>query len=345
MRKRNKSNLIGDLIEGSYKNPVWGLIISAVLGIAGFIFSHESLPAHPNLSASIRINMFHTFVPILYVLALVALFFSAAGYILSRVKKGMNKSPDAVPTAQKKAPAKNEDEYLRQENNQKKKETANGQAGKVDNIEPVTKSSQTASPDNSIAVSEEKRIELSEDTLKKMEWYSFEMFCKLYFETAGWKVVKTGAGADGGVDLLLFENTSTWPYALVQCKARSHKGIGVNYARELLGVMSAESVKKGILITNSFFSEDAIEFGGVNQIELIDLSIFWRLIEKLNESSKSALVNFLKTTDFITPTCPNCEIKMIERTAKKGKSTGQKFWGCRNYPRCLYILKMNYDGN
>ena len=41
------------------------------------------------------------------------------------------------------------------------------------------------------------------------------------------------------------------------------------------------------------------------------------------------------------PICPKCGSKMILRTAKKGKSAGSQFWGCRNFPSCKIIKTYN----
>ncbi len=35
-----------------------------------------------------------------------------------------------------------------------------------------------------------------------------------------------------------------------------------------------------------------------------------------------------------SPVCPRCGAGMVERTAKRGNSVGQKFWGCASYPKC-----------
>lgn len=188
---------------------------------------------------------------------------------------------------------------------------------------------------------ENEQIDLSANTFKKIEWYSFEMICKIYYENIGYKVIKTKAGADGGIDLILYQTDSESPYALVQCKARINRDIGVNYIRELLGVMTAEKVERGILITNSFFTKEAIELAKIHPIETIDLYQLASLANKLEAEKQSNLVKFLESNDYITPTCPNCEIKLVERTTKKGKYIGQRFWGCRNYPRCNYKLPMH----
>jgi len=38
------------------------------------------------------------------------------------------------------------------------------------------------------------------------------------------------------------------------------------------------------------------------------------------------------------PNCPKCGLRMIHRTAKRGKTPGQSFWGGENYPRCREML-------
>jgi len=39
-----------------------------------------------------------------------------------------------------------------------------------------------------------------------------------------------------------------------------------------------------------------------------------------------------------TPTCPKCGIPMVQRTARRGNTPGQQFWGCPNYPRCRAMI-------
>lgn len=39
-------------------------------------------------------------------------------------------------------------------------------------------------------------------------------------------------------------------------------------------------------------------------------------------------------------TCPKCGNKLLLKVAKYGKHTGEKFYGCSNYPKCKYIRKI-----
>jgi hypothetical protein len=38
------------------------------------------------------------------------------------------------------------------------------------------------------------------------------------------------------------------------------------------------------------------------------------------------------------PLCPKCGIPLTLRTATRGPTPGQKFWGCPNYPRCRAVI-------
>lgn len=181
--------------------------------------------------------------------------------------------------------------------------------------------------------------EISLSILKEIEWYSFELFCQKIYELCGYRVEKTSAGADGGVDLIVYKGSKD-PHALVQCKVRTKQSIGVNYIRELRGVMAAQNVDKGILFSNTSFTMDAIEFAKNNSVELIDLELLYTKLRQLKDEDQGILYDYLHSIDYITPTCPNCETKLVVREAKRGKNQGQEFWGCCNYPKCRYKMPM-----
>ena len=42
----------------------------------------------------------------------------------------------------------------------------------------------------------------------------------------------------------------------------------------------------------------------------------------------------------VPPTCPKCGIQMVLRTAKRGNTPGQQFYGCPNYPRCKVVIPL-----
>jgi restriction system protein len=42
-----------------------------------------------------------------------------------------------------------------------------------------------------------------------------------------------------------------------------------------------------------------------------------------------------------TTTCPKCGSPLVLRTAKSGKNTGHKFYGCSSYPKCRHITPVS----
>lgn len=184
-------------------------------------------------------------------------------------------------------------------------------------------------------------------------------------------------GADGGVDLRLLKDGKT---SLVQCKRWKSKKVPVTTVRELFGVMCAESAQKAIVVCTSQFTKDAEEFARANSIRLIDGEELLVMIGKIN-SSRNAEVSSQEiephskviahsTSSVMTsntptrseeytkrdpareahakeenPVCSKCGDEMVLRTAKKGKNAGQKFWGCKNFPRCRYTVGMEFQGS
>lgn len=176
----------------------------------------------------------------------------------------------------------------------------------------------------------------SKDLLRTLEWKRFELLTAEYFRVLGKKVETIRKGADGGIDARIYKDqTSELEYA-IQCKAWRTK-VGVKEVRELFGVMAHESAGKGLFITTSSFSSEAIRFANEHseKLFLIDGDQFFRLLMKLPDTSKEKLLRFATEGDYQTPTCASCGIKLIKRQGKTGY-----FWGCSNYPRCKVTMKL-----
>ena len=58
-------------------------------------------------------------------------------------------------------------------------------------------------------------------------------------------------------------------------------------------------------------------------------------------SRNAAAESGVATTAEARRMCPQCGTDMIQRTAKKGQSAGQRFWGCGRYPKCTGTLKIS----
>lgn len=182
------------------------------------------------------------------------------------------------------------------------------------------------------------------ELIKEIEWRSFEKLCAAYFLAKGYKVVETGAGKDGGVDLYLLKPSRDdnpkydhEPFAAIQCKSWFTKQVGVKTVRELYGVMAAENIKLGVVVATGYFTEDAINFAKDKHLHLISGAKLLQLITALPLDVQGTLLKKMTAGDYKTPSCPTCDIKMVKRIRKKSNSDSLPFWGCGNFPKCRHI--------
>jgi restriction system protein len=162
-------------------------------------------------------------------------------------------------------------------------------------------------------------------SIQGLSWREFERLIGAHYERAGFKVEVTGgAGADGGVDIVLRRSTEE---TLVQCKQWRSQNVGVTTVRELYGVMTARGATHGIVVSAGNFTRDALEFAQGRGIELLNGGALAAALREGRETPPEQI-----------PKCTKCGATMIRRVALKGSKAGQSFWGCSNYPRCRFIL-------
>lgn len=167
------------------------------------------------------------------------------------------------------------------------------------------------------------------EALRSMEWKRFELLCAKYYEAAGFFSETLRCGPDGGIDVKLYRVDPEKPLAVVQCKAWANVAVGVKEIRELLGVMAHEKIGRGIFITTSSYTPQALEFGTSNPLQLLDGPQFVEKLRGLPPDKQIRLLQFAFEGDYMTPTCASCGVKLIRRQGKRGD-----FWGCVAYPRC-----------
>lgn len=170
-----------------------------------------------------------------------------------------------------------------------------------------------------------------------IEWKRFETVTREFLTMTGYDAHETKVGADGGVDIRVTKRGTDAFQGIVQCKAWNTYRVGVKPVRELYGVMAAEKIKNGMLITSGTFTSEAEEFAK-EKIMLIPGWKFLEYIRKLPEEKQQRLLEIALEGDCRTPTCPQCDIKMKLRESKKGRNAGEQFWGCVRYPRCKQTL-------
>jgi restriction system protein len=118
------------------------------------------------------------------------------------------------------------------------------------------------------------------------------------------------------------------PYRYIQCKAWGSEKVKFATMREFLGVMVADKISEGIFITTSDFRPEARAFAEANGIAALTAADFINRFNELKLDCRRTILADVTAGDYITPTCPSCDCKMVWREVEK------PFWGCPKYPRC-----------
>lgn len=113
-----------------------------------------------------------------------------------------------------------------------------------------------------------------DENLAAMDWQDFENLIREIFEaefsTTGSEVKITQASRDGGVDAIAFDSDPIRGGKIVIQAKRYTNVVGVSAVRDLYGTLINEGAMKGILVTTSYYGNDAYEFAKGKPIQLID---------------------------------------------------------------------------
>jgi len=145
------------------------------------------------------------------------------------------------------------------------------------------------------------------DVLDRVEWKRFEDLRCAFYREKGIRAETTRLGADGGIDVRLFQDDTdpTSATAIVQCKAWNRQ-VGVKEVRELRGVMAHEKVEKAFFMAPNGYTDDARAFATENRITPLDGKLFLAMLQRLPEDASKRLLAFATEGDWTTPTCPSC---------------------------------------
>lgn len=117
--------------------------------------------------------------------------------------------------------------------------------------------------------------------LQELNSRSFEHLVEQLYKRMNYETELTPAQKDGGRDVIAIKkDVARLEHLRIECK-RYNKPVGVRILRELLGVVSDEKANKGVLVTTSSFTRDAIKIAQRNpRLELINGE---QLVMLLNE--------------------------------------------------------------
>ena len=118
------------------------------------------------------------------------------------------------------------------------------------------------------------------ENIQSLAPIEFENLVKSLFIKMGFNATTTKTTGDGGIDIIAInEQPIVGGKYVIQCKRyTTGNNIGEPAIRELFGIMHAENANKGILITTSDFSKQAITFAQDKAIELINGSSLLNLL-------------------------------------------------------------------
>ena len=175
--------------------------------------------------------------------------------------------------------------------------------------------------------------------IRSLEWREFEKLCATVLETRGFYVKLGNMGADGGTDIHIYKPQELEKlYGIAQCKAHRQE-IKVDIVRAFRGVMAAQEITKGFFFTSGGFYKKARAFGEEQGMELVTGDDLLGEITCLPQEKQEAMLQEIVNTDYTTPTCVNCGIKMDKKSSPQSE---YQFWGCLNYPRCKNKLELRW---
>ncbi|MDE7430894.1 MAG: restriction endonuclease, partial [Lachnospiraceae bacterium] len=112
-----------------------------------------------------------------------------------------------------------------------------------------------------------------------------EMVCEL-FEKKGYKVKLTKQTHDGGKDIIVLNDSMLGDLIFyAECKrfSKNHP-VEVSLVRELFGVVEADQATAGIMVTTSYYSEEAKDYRNKikARMKLIDYAELLREVQDVN---------------------------------------------------------------
>ena len=120
--------------------------------------------------------------------------------------------------------------------------------------------------------------------LAAIDWKDFEnLISEVFgqeFSSNGGEVKITQASRDGGVDAVAFDPDPIRGGKIVIQAKRYTNVVGVSAVRDLYGTLMNEGAMKGILVTTSYFGNDAYDFANGKPIQLIDGGQLLGLLER-----------------------------------------------------------------
>ncbi len=124
-----------------------------------------------------------------------------------------------------------------------------------------------------------RKSNLREVDYMKLDPYQFEAFCMRVLNANGYQMMMTSKSNDGGKDLVGWDNYNQRIFGEVKQYKKDNK-VSRPLLQKLKGAMVDSKVERGIFITTSDFTREALEYAKRNKIKCINGNGLERLIRR-----------------------------------------------------------------
>jgi restriction system protein len=180
-------------------------------------------------------------------------------------------------------------------------------------------------------------LESGIEEIDRMSGEAFEEVLLVHFQHLGYRGTLTPESGDYGADLVLEKGMER---IVVQAK-RYKNVVGIEAVQQVIGALKYYQANKGMVVTNSVYTPNAIALAHANGIDLIDREQLIGLLRKSQGQERIKQLVGASTEPAsradeeggILPDeqCPVCGRVLVARTGKYGA-----FIGCSGYPRCHF---------
>lgn len=177
-------------------------------------------------------------------------------------------------------------------------------------------------------------LESGIDIIDRMDGVKFEEVLSVHFQKQGYKTQFTPTTNDYGADLVIEKGGEK---IVVQAK-RWKQVVGIEAVQQAIGAIKHYNAARGMVITNSTFTQQAKNLARTNHIELWDRKTLINFLRSENGREMAERVYELDTLiennslgNQQPEICPACGKVLTLRHGKYGK-----FWGCSGFPICRY---------
>ncbi len=169
------------------------------------------------------------------------------------------------------------------------------------------------------------------ELLRALDWKVFEELCGEMLDRAGFgEAGEVERRVEGGIDLTFRSPGATASDIAVRCQRQEGaRPVGIEPIRKFFGISRREGFGRKVFITTSSFTEPARgEYDDDSGLALIDgYQVLEGIADFGGRVSRELLEFAVGRDDWQVPTCPDCAVKMVLRTARQN---GSRFWGCAN---------------